>query len=82
MGLRGTLRKKAQRGLKVEWILPVVCDFSGFFVELLGYIVELNSRFDPTLAIRGLSVCTDSFLETLGPDEATALRAAQVRAPR
>ena len=80
MGLRGAVRETAQRGLKVEWILPVGCDFSGFFVELLGYIVELNSRFD--LAIRGLGVCTDSFLETLGPDEATALRAAQVRAPR
>jgi hypothetical protein len=25
----------------IEWMIPVGCDFSGFFVEFLGYLVEL-----------------------------------------
>ena len=27
--------------IDLEWMVPVGCDFSGFFVEFLGYAVEL-----------------------------------------
>ena len=29
--------------IKLEWRVPIGCDFSGFFVEFLGYLVELVS---------------------------------------
>jgi hypothetical protein len=35
--------KGGVRSVKLEWMIPVGCDFSGFFVEFLGFLVELVS---------------------------------------
>ena len=62
----------------VEWRLPVGCDFSGFFVEVVcGYI--------PFLLERGINVkllhlgCSDEFIESkLNDREAVSYREAQM----
>jgi hypothetical protein len=35
--------KQNLSSIELEWRIPVGCDFSGFFVEFLGYLVELVS---------------------------------------
>ena len=57
---------------------PVGCDFSGFFVELLGYLVPLSRRSSVRLAV-DLGACSDETMEQLLPDEAAALRLASSR---
>jgi hypothetical protein len=57
---------------------PVGCDFSGFFVELLGYLVPLSRRSSVRFAV-DLGACSDETLQQLLPDEAVALRLASSR---
>jgi len=62
----------------VEWRIPVGCDFSGFFVEVvLGYIPYLYER-TPTFLLQ--NPCSDEFLtQKLSPHDAVVYRATQVR---
>eukprot|EP00300_Choanocystis_sp_HF-7_P006076 c14464_g1_i1.p1 GENE.c14464_g1_i1~~c14464_g1_i1.p1 ORF type:complete len:493 (+),score=57.82 c14464_g1_i1:22-1479(+) len=62
----------------VVWYLPVGCDYNGFFVELLGYIVELSSQV--TLAIH-TGNCAEEMLSTLNPEEARVIRSLQSALP-
>lgn len=64
---------------ELHWRLPVGCDFSGFFTEVVaGFLPALAQR--PALTVRLLhGRCPDSFLSSqLAPDEARAYRACQL----
>ncbi len=50
--------------LDVQWKLPVGCDFSGFFVEILTLIEPLTRVFDFRLDIGS---CSDSMLKATAP---------------
>ena len=62
----------------VVWRLPVGCDFSGFFVELLGYVVPLTAHPQLRFAV-DLGQCSAETLRQLAPREARALQEAQGR---
>eukprot|EP01051_Picozoa_sp_SAG22_P022472 SAG22_NODE_5393_length_1022_cov_1.699892_2_plen_202_part_00 len=70
---RGTLEMR-----DVEWRLPVGCDFSGFFSEVVaGYLPFLLARGVPLKLLHG--GCSEEFLRTMLPaDGAAAYRRAQV----
>jgi hypothetical protein len=57
-----------------EWRLPVGCDYSGFFVEMLGSLAELIRRTG-SVALN-VGACSDAMLASLGPEEERAVRKA------
>jgi hypothetical protein len=61
------------------WKTPVGCDFSGFFVELLGYIVELEKRVPSFHLDTGR--CSADMLAKVGPIEGEALQRLQSKRP-
>eukprot|EP00959_Pyramimonas_sp_CCMP1952_P417471 8746419-Pyramimonas_sp.AAC.2 len=61
--------------LPLEWKTPVGCDFSGFFVEVLGYIVALEARA-PAFRL-DVGRCTEAMLEKVGLKEREVLRRLQ-----
>lgn len=61
--------------LSVLWHTPIGCDFSGFFVELLGVIVAL----DPHVNLRlDIGFCSPSMVAQLSPNEGAVLSRIQV----
>lgn len=70
-------------GLEVEWRLPIGCDYSGFFMEVvMGYLPGLHERrvkAGPDAAPRVVLLsgeCDAAFLQGLEPADAEAYRAA------
>ena len=60
------------------WGAPIGCDFSGFFVEILAYLVGLNSLFPGKQELFvNLGVCSESFLQKLEAKESSVLKRAQ-----
>ena len=68
----GTVTNERHRSLL--WRLPVGCDFSGFFVELLGYLGALDARF--RLAV-DVGECTEEMFAKLPAAEGALLRRLQ-----
>ena len=54
-----------------EWRLPVGCDFSGFFIEMLGCLAELINQ--ATVALN-TGACSEAMLASLAPGEERAVR--------
>lgn len=59
----------------IHWVLPVGCDFSGFFVEMLGFIVSLSGKVDNILVEVG--DCSPSTLSHLSNEESAILKRAK-----
>lgn len=57
---KDALADECMKSLDVQWKLPVGCDFSGFFVEVLTLIEPLTKVFDFRLDIGS---CSDSMLK-------------------
>ena len=56
-----------------EWRLPVGCDFSGFFIEMLGSLAELMNQANVAL---NTGACSEAMLASLAPGEERAVRRA------
>ena len=63
----------------LEWTLRVGCDFSGFFVELLGVAAALDELLGDRFSVAGVR-CQGAAAAKLLPREAAALAAATARA--
>jgi hypothetical protein len=57
-----------------EWRLPVGCDYSGFFLEMLGCLAELIRRTSAVALNTG--ACSEAMLWSLAPGEERAVRRA------
>eukprot|EP00240_Pyramimonas_obovata_P015252 CAMPEP_0118948510 /NCGR_PEP_ID=MMETSP1169-20130426/47967_1 /TAXON_ID=36882 /ORGANISM="Pyramimonas obovata, Strain CCMP722" /LENGTH=276 /DNA_ID=CAMNT_0006894961 /DNA_START=117 /DNA_END=944 /DNA_ORIENTATION=+ len=66
---------KPKLQIPLEWKTPVGCDFSGFFVEVLGYIVALDKR-TPAFHL-DIGQCSEDMLTKVGPEEREVLRRLQ-----
>lgn len=70
--------KEGSFPLSVTWKLPVGCDFSGFFLEVLGYLVALEGKV-PNLGL-DMGTCSEEMFGLLAPQEAEILRRVTLRA--
>ncbi|KAK3235770.1 hypothetical protein CYMTET_54035 [Cymbomonas tetramitiformis] len=70
--------KEGSFSLSVTWKLPVGCDFSGFFLEVLGYLVALEGKV-PNLGV-DMGTCSEEMFGMLAPQEAEILRRVTLRA--
>ena len=61
----------------VHWSVPIGCDWSGFFVEFLGYLTALATT-GPTLRASHQMECKDEILGSMQPDERQLLERAQL----
>ena len=61
----------------IVWAAPIGCDFSGFFVEVLSYMIGLADAVPPRRIFFKLGDCSEAFLSSLGEKEASILRTLQ-----
>lgn len=66
----------------VVWRLPVGCDYSGFFVEVLGLLDAMDSLLYPNFYFDLGAKCSDKMLETLTVDERVVLTYLQNKSTR
>ena len=63
----------------IVWRVPVGCDYSGFFVEVLNFLIGLQSfagRNNDVISL-DMGKCSEEFLRTLEPEEADLIRRLQ-----
>eukprot|EP00944_MAST-04C_sp_MAST-4C-sp1_P007443 g7443.t1 len=63
----------------IVWRVPVGCDYSGFFVEVLNFLIGLQSfagRKNDVISL-DMGKCSEEFLRTLEPEEADLIRRLQ-----
>lgn len=63
----------------IVWRVPIGCDFSGFFVEVLGYILGLENYLSEGKLYVDIGKCSEGMLQMLSPGEARVLRLVQGR---
>jgi len=68
-------RNSVLRDIVVDWNLPVGCDWSGFFVEMLGYISELEGRVRKLILTSGK--CGQGMLGQLTQEESKVVSRSQ-----
>jgi len=68
-------RNSVVRDIVVDWKLPVGCDWSGFFVEMLGYIPELERRVRKLILSSGK--CGQGMLGQLTQEESKVVSRSQ-----
>ena len=54
----------------IVWRVPIGCDYSGFFVEVLNFLIGLDDiiKSDDLLHL-DIGICSPKFLNTLAPKE-------------
>ena len=65
----------------IVWRVPVGCDYSGFFVEVLNFLIGLQHlsyrNNDALFLALDMGKCSEAFLDTLEPGEAELIRLLQ-----
>eukprot|EP00041_Stephanoeca_diplocostata_P009941 m.157102 g.157102 ORF g.157102 m.157102 type:complete len:492 (-) comp17962_c0_seq1:226-1701(-) len=73
------LRPFSSNATAVVWRLPVGCDYSGFFVEVLGLLDAMDSILHPNFYFDLGAKCSSAMLETLTEEERFVLTSLQNR---
>lgn len=60
----------------IVWRVPIGCDYSGFFVEVLNFLMGLDDiiKSEDELLHLDIGICSPKFLNTLAPREAKLIR--------
>ena len=63
----------------IVWRVPIGCDYSGFFIEVLNFLIGLDNiiKNGDELLHLDIGICSPKFLNTLAPSEAKLIHKLQ-----